>query len=76
MDRLWTVHDVAKYLGVPVKTLYEWRTRDYGPKGRRVGRHALQARGRDRVVRVAGRPRGLKGDSPCPGRRCRSGPMA
>ncbi|MDT5273250.1 MAG: hypothetical protein QOG95_182 [Mycobacterium sp.] len=36
---LWGVHDVAKYLGVPIKTLYQWRQQNYGPKGRRVGRY-------------------------------------
>ncbi|HET9118510.1 MAG TPA: helix-turn-helix domain-containing protein [Pseudonocardiaceae bacterium] len=36
---LWGVHDVAKHLGVPIKTLYQWRQQDYGPKGRRVGRY-------------------------------------
>lgn len=39
MSRLWTVGDVAGFLGVPVKTLYEWRTKGYGPKGKRVGKH-------------------------------------
>lgn len=24
--RLWTVKDVAEYLGVPVGTLYDWRS--------------------------------------------------
>ena len=38
-QRLWGVHDVADYLGVPVTTLYQWRHRDYGPRCRRVGRH-------------------------------------
>jgi len=37
--RLWTVEDVAAFLGVPVKTIYDWRTRDYGPKGLRVGKY-------------------------------------
>lgn len=36
---LWGVQDVADYLGVPVKTLYQWRQHGYGPKGRRVGRY-------------------------------------
>ena len=36
---LWGVHDVANYLGVPIKTLYQWRQQNYGPKGRRVGRY-------------------------------------
>jgi DNA-binding transcriptional MerR regulator len=35
--RLWGVEDVVTYLGVPIKTLYQWRQQNYGPKGRRVG---------------------------------------
>ena len=38
-QRLWTVQDVAEYLGVPVGTLYDWRCKGYGPKGKRVGRY-------------------------------------
>ena len=38
-NRLWTVQDVAEYLGVPVGTLYDWRGKGYGPKGKRVGRY-------------------------------------
>jgi len=38
-DPLWTVEDVAAYLRVPPKTLYEWRTKKYGPEGRRVGKY-------------------------------------
>jgi predicted DNA-binding transcriptional regulator AlpA len=30
---------VAAYLGVPSATLYQWRYRGYGPRGRRVGRY-------------------------------------
>jgi excisionase family DNA binding protein len=29
----------SAYLGVPVKTLYEWRYRGIGPPSYRVGRH-------------------------------------
>lgn len=36
---LWTVEEVASYLGVPVATLYQWRYRRTGPRARRVGRH-------------------------------------
>lgn len=36
---LWGVDDVADYLGVPVKTLYKWRTEHYGPPCVRVGRY-------------------------------------
>jgi len=39
VERLWTVEDVAEYLQVPVKTLYQWRTQGRGPRGRRVGRY-------------------------------------
>lgn len=38
-DRLWTAADVATYLGVPVKTVYAWRSRGRGPKGFRIGKH-------------------------------------
>ncbi|MGC5333034.1 helix-turn-helix domain-containing protein [Micromonospora sp. DT62] len=37
--KLWTVDDVADYLGVPVQTLYTWRKRRIGPPAGRVGRH-------------------------------------
>ncbi|GAB6899850.1 helix-turn-helix domain-containing protein [Kineosporia succinea] len=39
IPKLWTTVDVAEYLGVPVATVYQWRTRGYGPAGRRVGKH-------------------------------------
>ena len=39
VTRLWTVQDVAEYLGVPVRTVYRWRSAGYGPAGRRVGKH-------------------------------------
>ncbi|PXY21874.1 helix-turn-helix domain-containing protein [Prauserella flavalba] len=29
----------SPYLGVPVKTLYDWRTKGYGPEGKRVGKY-------------------------------------
>ena len=38
-EPLWGVTDVARYLGVPVAMLYQWRHHDYGPRGRRVGRY-------------------------------------
>lgn len=38
-DRLWTVHDVSVFLGVPKKTIYGWRDAGKGPKGFRVGKH-------------------------------------
>jgi predicted DNA-binding transcriptional regulator AlpA len=38
-DRMWTVHDVSAFLGVPVATLYQWRYMRIGPPAYRVGRH-------------------------------------
>ena len=38
-DRLWSVQDVADYLGIPPRTLYNWRCRGIGPRARRVGRY-------------------------------------
>ena len=38
-SRLWTVEDVSSYLGVPVSTLYQWRTKGYDPAGRRIGKY-------------------------------------
>lgn len=38
-ERLWGVKDVAEYLGIPVQTIYQWRTKNYGPPGRRMGKH-------------------------------------
>ena len=37
--RLWTVEDVAEFLGIPVRTLYDWRGRGYGPPAKKVGRY-------------------------------------
>lgn len=36
---LWTINQVAAYLGVPKQTIYGWRTTGYGPRGFRVGKH-------------------------------------
>jgi predicted DNA-binding transcriptional regulator AlpA len=38
-ERLWTVDDLSDFLGVPVGTLYQWRSRGQGPRGYRIGRH-------------------------------------
>lgn len=39
--KLWSAEDVSNYLGISVKTLYDWRTRipAKGPKAKMVGRH-------------------------------------
>jgi predicted DNA-binding transcriptional regulator AlpA len=36
---LWTAEQVARFLGVPVSTLYRWRCFGEGPPAYRVGRH-------------------------------------
>jgi excisionase family DNA binding protein len=36
---LWTVADLARFLGVPVNTIYKWRTSGEGPPAYRVGKH-------------------------------------
>ncbi|WP_239382120.1 AlpA family transcriptional regulator [Frankia sp. CIT1] len=39
MDRLWTVGDLARFLGVPVNTIYKWRSVGGGPPAYRVGKY-------------------------------------
>ena len=39
MGKLWGPKELAEYLGIPVQTIYQWRTRGYGPPGRRIGKH-------------------------------------
>ena len=38
-DRLWSLSDVSAFLGVPVATIYHWRSLGSGPPGYRVGRY-------------------------------------
>ncbi|WP_431907270.1 helix-turn-helix transcriptional regulator [Amycolatopsis thermoflava] len=38
-QKLLSIEDLADYLGVPKGTLYQWRTKGYGPPGRRVGKY-------------------------------------
>ncbi|MEU6645487.1 helix-turn-helix domain-containing protein [Saccharomonospora sp. NPDC046836] len=38
-NKLLTIDDLAHYLGIPKNTLYQWRTKGYGPTGRRIGKH-------------------------------------
>ncbi|MFE3430010.1 helix-turn-helix transcriptional regulator [Streptomyces sp. NPDC059171] len=38
-DRYLTPLDLSDLLGVPVETVYQWRRKDTGPRGFRVGRH-------------------------------------
>ena len=51
-DRLWSAEDVSYYLGVPVTTLYRWKSFHQGPPVRRVGRH-LRYRAEDVKAWVA-----------------------
>jgi excisionase family DNA binding protein len=39
MTGYMTTEQVADYLAVPVNTLYQWRSRGFGPRAARVGRH-------------------------------------
>lgn len=36
---LGSVPQVAAYLGIPEKTMYQWRTQAKGPRGIRVGKY-------------------------------------
>lgn len=47
-EPLWTPEEVAAYLGVPVRTLYAWRYRGYGPPADRIGKHLRYRRKRVR----------------------------
>lgn len=38
-ERLWGIKEVAEYHGIPEQTIYQWRTKHYGPPGRRIGKH-------------------------------------
>ncbi len=37
--RLLRPDELASFLGIPVATIYRWRSRGDGPRGIRVGRH-------------------------------------
>lgn len=37
--RLGTTEQVSEHLGVPVRTLYDWKLRGIGPQGIRVGKY-------------------------------------
>lgn len=38
-DRLLSAQEVADFLGVPLTTLYQWRTKGTAPRAVKVGRH-------------------------------------
>ncbi|GAB3598487.1 hypothetical protein GCM10027408_14620 [Microbacterium tumbae] len=39
LEPLLDVGELAAYLGVPVSTVYDWRTRGLGPRAYRFGKH-------------------------------------
>jgi len=39
IEPLLSPDEVAVILGIPVKTLYQWRYKGVGPRGLRIGRH-------------------------------------
>ncbi|MDA3647214.1 helix-turn-helix domain-containing protein [Saccharopolyspora indica] len=36
-EQLWTIEDLSDFLQKPVKTLYDWRHKKYGPPAYLVG---------------------------------------
>ena len=44
LDRLLSPHELALFLGVPLRTIYRWRYQGDGPPGFRVGRHVRYRR--------------------------------
>ncbi|WP_423464177.1 helix-turn-helix transcriptional regulator [Promicromonospora sp. MS192] len=39
LDPLLSLDELAEYLGIPVRTIYDWRTDGKGPRGVRIGKH-------------------------------------
>lgn len=38
-NALLSINDLSERLGVPVQTIYQWRTKHVGPRAMRVGRY-------------------------------------
>lgn len=38
-SELWSIEETARFLGVPEKTLYQWRHKRIGPPSHKIGRH-------------------------------------
>jgi Helix-turn-helix domain len=51
LEPLLDVTELAAYLGVPVSTLYDWRTRGKGPVAYRFGNQLLRVRAREARAR-------------------------
>lgn len=43
LEQLISIDELSTYLGVPVKTIYDWRLTGHGPCAIRVGRHLQYA---------------------------------
>jgi excisionase family DNA binding protein len=43
LEPLISIDELSDYLGVPVKTIYDWRLAGHGPCAIRVGRHLKYA---------------------------------
>jgi predicted DNA-binding transcriptional regulator AlpA len=43
LEPLIDVNELAGYLGLPVSTIYDWRTRGLGPTAYRFGKHLKYA---------------------------------
>jgi excisionase family DNA binding protein len=38
-DKLWRIKELAEFLGIPKQTIYQWRTKGYGPPAVRIGKY-------------------------------------
>ena len=43
LEPLLSVEELSEYLGVPIKTIYDWRRTGHGPCAIRMGRHLKYA---------------------------------
>ncbi len=68
VEPLWGIVEVAAYLKIPERTLYQWRHRGYGPPGRRVGGRRTGTRPGRGLARYVGGDRHAQPD-PGTGRR-------
>lgn len=39
VHRLWTVQELSDFLRIPVDTIRGWRSKNYGPPARKIGKH-------------------------------------
>jgi excisionase family DNA binding protein len=38
-DKLGRIKELAEFLGIPKQTIYQWRTKGYGPPAVRIGKY-------------------------------------